>query len=1070
MRKTMRSIVLALAASMVCSATVRAGTDPRFEDAALHAVQFVDREEGWAAGDEGVIWHTIDGGANWERQPSGVRASLRSVHFLNPYTGWIAGREELPHGAGSVGVLLFTQDGGLKWRRLADATLPGLNAIRFADNHHGYAAGDGNAQFCTGLFATADGGHTWNPVSGPCCPSWRAIDLLKDKTYILAGSWGRLANLRGGKLEAAQVEIPGSRTIYGIRAQAESAIAVGAGGIVLRNADAGAASWEIVNLPISAEVRADWDFHAVCCLAEHVWIVGRPGTRVLHSGDRGGHWEILSSGQPLPLNSVNFIDERRGWAVGELGSILNTADGGQSWHVQRRGGQRVAIAFMHSRPTSIPLDAVALLGGRDSYLAVGMSMTDVDPGSAALVHAGDRERLTAAMRRAGGAAGEVLWQFPVPQHQAECDRHDILSYWDRLHGDQSAQQLLRQAVLALRIWQPDVVVIDDPDRAHASSYEGIAAEAVREAFRRTGKASEFPEQVKDLGLAPWQPSKLYARSDNQAGAQVVLDLDQFDDHLGDYPRAYAVPAAALISETPPFLPAVRSFRLLECRREGIVEHGNLMDGIVLAPAGVARRQSPPLRPVDQAAIAAARTRRNLEALVEKGPGALAQPDTLLAQIAPILRTLPDDQGAAAAFAAASRYAHKGEWSYARELYTLMADRYPAHPLAADADRWLIRHNASSEAKRRFELGQFQVVSQSQTHDASSETPAAAQSPLIHLQGNTQTVKDQQITLLQNRTESRRWFQASLDRAPRLAAFGPLFAGELGTQFCLQAAERGLGDSQAARERCRRFQERHADGPWAEATAAELWLQNRQGAPPKPLATCRFVSTRPFLDGNLDEECWREQTPLVLRDAVGASAADNQTEVWLAFDDAFLYLAARCRHPEATPATLARSRAHDADLRGRDRISLLLDLDRDYLTYFRLDVDERGCVREDCSGDTTWDPRWFVAVQSDQTSWRVEAAIPLTELTGDRPRAGQVWACNLVRVLPGRGVQAFSVPADVEPRPEGMGLLQFTGEAQSAKANGKPAKTTGQAEKPKMTKKPSDDANRQPIEDELEPPK
>src|SRR5439155_25820295 len=105
-----------------------------FEDAALHAVQFVDASEGWAAGDEGVIWHTIDGGRNWERQPSGVRASLRSLCFPrnNPYVGWVAGREELP-GGGSSGVLLYTKDGGVSWQRVLLNALPGLNRVLFVD-------------------------------------------------------------------------------------------------------------------------------------------------------------------------------------------------------------------------------------------------------------------------------------------------------------------------------------------------------------------------------------------------------------------------------------------------------------------------------------------------------------------------------------------------------------------------------------------------------------------------------------------------------------------------------------------------------------------------------------------------------------------------------------------------------------------------------------------------------------------------------------------------------------------------------------------------------------------------
>src|SRR6266849_9595962 len=114
----MRSFLLALALSFLAGVPAAAADLRNFEDAALHAVQFVDEKEGWAVGDEGVVWHTIDGGQTWERQPTGLRASLRSVQFLNPYTGWVAGREELPHGQGNTGALLFTRDGGLKWQRV----------------------------------------------------------------------------------------------------------------------------------------------------------------------------------------------------------------------------------------------------------------------------------------------------------------------------------------------------------------------------------------------------------------------------------------------------------------------------------------------------------------------------------------------------------------------------------------------------------------------------------------------------------------------------------------------------------------------------------------------------------------------------------------------------------------------------------------------------------------------------------------------------------------------------------------------------------------------------------------
>ena len=116
------------------------------------------------------------------------------------------------------------------------------------------------------------------------------------------------------------------------------------------------------------------------------------------------------------------------------------------------------------------------------------------------------------------------------------------------------------------------------------------------------------------------------------------------------------------------------------------------------------------------------------------------------------------------------------------------------------------------------------------------------------------------------------------------------------------------------------------------------------------------------------------------------------------------------------------RARDADLTGHDRVDLMIALDRDYQTYYRFQVDHRGCLAEDCWGDRSWNPKYFVAFTPTDAGWTCEFAIPLVELTGER--ATRAWAVNVSRVVPGVGVQTWSGPADADPRPEGMGLLQF----------------------------------------------
>lgn len=63
--------------------------------------------------------------------------------------------------------------------------------------------------------------------------------------------------------------------------------------------------------------------------------VGERGV-VLLSDDEGAHWRQAGT-VPVDatLTAVSFADARQGWAVGHLGVILHSADGGETWSVQR---------------------------------------------------------------------------------------------------------------------------------------------------------------------------------------------------------------------------------------------------------------------------------------------------------------------------------------------------------------------------------------------------------------------------------------------------------------------------------------------------------------------------------------------------------------------------------------------------------------------------------------------------------------------------------------------------------------------------------------------------------------
>jgi tetratricopeptide (TPR) repeat protein len=479
-----------------------------------------------------------------------------------------------------------------------------------------------------------------------------------------------------------------------------------------------------------------------------------------------------------------------------------------------------------------------------------------------------------------------------------------------------------------------------------------------------------------------------------------------------------------------------------------------MQGVDLEPGGPARRKSAKTPELDEDVVKAIRQRASLRAISEAPATALTDPNKLLAQIGTMTQDMPPDLAAAAMHGAASQYVRIGQWDLAREAYQLLIDRYPTHPLSIDAYRWLVRQNASGEARRRHELGQFLALSVQQgtikPDGQSIKLPATDDktAPREIKMPKTEMHKESaEFSLLSSKADLCKRYQACLDLDKQLVAFGPIASNDPTIQFPVQAAKRNLGLLKSdpnlldeAQEWYKQFASRQPNGPWRDAALAELWLSQHKGAPPKPLAVCCFTDTKPYLDGKLDDACWQAGQALRLHDAGPAPKAAPgkqpetsdldkkfQTEVRLAYDREFLYLAVHCTHPEGRQTPLMKKRTHDADLRGYDRVSLLLDLDRDYSTCYHLQVDQRGCVCDDCWGDKTWDPRWFVAVQSDATSWTVEAAIPLLALTDEPPTNGHAWAFNAVRVIPGRGVQSFSQPAEAPEetmRLEGMGLLMF----------------------------------------------
>ena len=967
---------------------------PMQADAQLADVCFVDPGHGWAVGDRGTIWHTDDGGGNWRLQRSGVTCRLESVCFIDRQTGWAAGGFSHPYTQTSTGVLLATRDGGQNWHYNPQLLLPALRDLRFFDRKHGRAVGCPSAMFPSGGFMTDDGGRSWSPMAGERISSWLAADFLDPNTGALAGRNGALAAVRRGGVHPTRTGGLGMRNLRRLKLQAPvHGWLVGDGGLVMRTTDLGT-SWQVPPGRIPRETARQFDFAALAVRGEKCWIAGSPGTRVFCSADAGGTWNVHPTSARVPIHGLCFVDGEHGWAVGALGTILATDDGGRTWRRQRAGGSRVALLGLFGDGQDVPLELFARLSGNEGYLGMVelLSRRDLELKQRDEVHRADR--VHEAVVAVGASGAQTAWRFPLRQAGLQLGAEQIVAGWDRANDGRGLAELEAHVVRQIRLWRPEVIVTHDASPNGRDPLGHLINQVVLSAAEKAGDPTSFARQITHAGLEPWKVKKAYAQLRPPSRGPTELATSQWAARLGRSLADVAAMPRGLLEDRFSVAPQTLGFRLLKRNVPQDQGRRDFFSGIVLYPGGDARREliQPPPGNLDVLRRMAQR-RRNMRAILEQSEKQPRAGVHLLAETAELTRGLEGGSAGRLLYHLAQQYYRGGRWSMAAETFELLADRHPDHPLTRPALVWLLQYYASGEAAWRQQGGQRYAVRQ-----------ASALS----------------VDLAQQE-----------DRPGRAAALGreiersrPDLFAQPALRFPLAVAHRNQGFPQQAR----RYYLTRARGtdrdPWWACARGEAWLGEPKGLPPKQVLRCVRARSKPRLDGQLDDAVWQRAKPAELKSAQHDDARWPGA-VMLAYDDEFLYLAINCRQaPGAEYPAAEGPRPRDPDLSAQDRVEVFLDLDRDFATYYRLSIDHRGWPAEGCWGDSTWDPNWFVAANTSEGIWTAEAAIPLDQLPGRYPASREVWALGIQRTVPGVGFQSWTEPAAAAVTPEGFGYLIF----------------------------------------------
>ncbi len=199
----------------------------------LTAVHFPTSLIGWAVGNDGVVLHTTDGGATWEKQLDGFGVSkiLQEHYVTNPSTAsQNAGPDEtfLSH------IQTLIEDG---------PSSPFLDVL-FENEKSGYIVGAFNL-----IFRTEDGGKSWQPLLDRTeNPDGMHLYSITNtgKNIFLSGEQGLLLKLDEQTKRFQSVRTPYAGTYFGVIGRNDTVVAFGMRGNIYRSPDSGA-SWQKID-------------------------------------------------------------------------------------------------------------------------------------------------------------------------------------------------------------------------------------------------------------------------------------------------------------------------------------------------------------------------------------------------------------------------------------------------------------------------------------------------------------------------------------------------------------------------------------------------------------------------------------------------------------------------------------------------------------------------------------------------------------------------------------------------------------------------------------------------------
>jgi len=273
-------------------------------------------------------WVTADGA--WYSQRSGVKSTLRDVHFVNNLVGWAVGGE-----ADDECLIIRTIDGGLSWHRQACPRAHRLEAVDFVNARVGWAVGlDGQ------VLRTTDSGDSWIWQDAGTGSSLTDVKAWDENLAWITVRTGQVLKTTNGGASWSLIDFGNTQGLFGIDfVDPSNGWVTGSAGTMMRTTDGGH-TWH------QQDFRWDDRFVAVDFVdGSFGWVAG---AGVKWTWDGGYQWRTQGKDDiDKSLEDVSMPDSEYGWVVGDEGRIYRTTDRGESWQRDAEGMTTRGLRGVH---------------------------------------------------------------------------------------------------------------------------------------------------------------------------------------------------------------------------------------------------------------------------------------------------------------------------------------------------------------------------------------------------------------------------------------------------------------------------------------------------------------------------------------------------------------------------------------------------------------------------------------------------------------------------------------------------------------------------------------------------